>query len=334
MILTVNHKNGSYPVIIKKGALGEISEYASLDREVMVVTDDGVPSEYLNAVLSQCKSGFSIILPQGESTKTLESFAKICESLLSNKFSRKDLVIALGGGVIGDLAGFSASCYMRGIDFLNIPTTTLSQIDSSIGGKTAVDFCGVKNSVGTFHQPVAVIVDSDTLKTLSKRHFNNGLVEAVKSGLIYDKELFSFFEVQGELPIDDIISHSLATKKAVVEQDENESGLRKILNFGHTLGHGIESASAMAKGDFHLLHGEAVAIGMLPMLKGETRERTKAIFEKLNIPLNANYDKALAFNFLSNDKKLNGENITTVRVDEIGKAYLKDTSKSELKAML
>lgn len=343
MTLTVNHKNGSYPVIIKKGAIAELSQYTELDRRVMVITDDGVPREYLKCVLSQCKNSFSIILPQGEESKTLKSFEIICNALLDSEFDRNDLIIGLGGGVVGDLSGFAASCYMRGIDFLNIPTTTLSQIDSSIGGKTAVDFCGVKNCIGSFHQPKAVIVDSDTLKTLPKRHYNNGLVEAVKSGLIRDKALFELFEADGELDINAVIEKSLMVKKSIVEEDENESGVRKFLNFGHTLGHGIESASALTSqnvkllsdGDFHLLHGEAVAIGILPMIKNdELRKRTRRVFEKLSLPLSAAYDEELTFDFLVKDKKSRGEYITTVRVDEIGCAYLEDIKKSDLFKLL
>ncbi|MEG2814504.1 MAG: 3-dehydroquinate synthase family protein, partial [Oscillospiraceae bacterium] len=241
MKLTVNMKEKSYDIHIKRGAINNIANYINLDRKVLIISDDGVPKRYITDIIKQCKNSYAYIVASGEGAKSFNVYEKICEFLLSKNFTRSDLIIAVGGGVIGDLSGFVASSYMRGIDFCNIPTTSLSQIDSSIGGKVGINLNGVKNIIGAFYQPKVVIIDSNTLLTLTKRHFNNGLVEAIKAGLIYDAELFEMFEKSDIIShIDEIIYRSLLVKKQVVEQDEKEQNIRKILNFGHTIGHAIE----------------------------------------------------------------------------------------------
>lgn len=323
MIIPVKLSNKEYNIIQERSALQHIGEYADINRKVMVVSDTGVPKQYVDTVLAQCPQGFSHIIPQGEGSKSLEVYKEICQHLLECNFSRKDLIIALGGGVIGDLAGFVASTYMRGISFVNIPTTTLSQIDSSIGGKVAVDLDNVKNIVGAFHHPDVVIIDSDTLSTLSKRHFNNGLVEAVKAGLIYDKDLFDIFENSDNLEneIDNIIYRCLLVKRAVVQQDEKEENIRKILNFGHTIGHGIESADGLAG----LLHGECVAIGMLPMLEDdELRKRVLSVYKKLELKTKTQFDTKTVMDIMLKDKKAYAGKITIVKVKTAGKAFLCD----------
>ncbi|MDO5479698.1 MAG: 3-dehydroquinate synthase family protein, partial [Clostridia bacterium] len=208
--------------------------------------------------------------PQGEENKNFETYKTVLSALTENGFTRTDCVVAVGGGVVGDLAGFAASSYMRGIDFYNIPTTVLSQIDSSIGGKTAIDFYGYKNIIGAFHQPKKVIIDADVTKTLTKRQIVSGLAEAVKMAATSDKELFSIFENGDyEEHFDEIIEKSLMIKKAVVEEDVDEKGLRKVLNFGHTVGHAIESNAGLGR----FYHGECVALGMLYMADKEAKER-------------------------------------------------------------
>ena len=199
-----------------------------------VVTDSGVPAQYAQMVADQCKDAHIITVPQGEASKSFKILESVLRQMLEFGMGRGDLVIAVGGGVVGDLAGFAASIYMRGIDFINCPTTTLSMIDSSIGGKTAVDLGDTKNIVGAFWQPKLVIVDPDTLATLPRRHFINGLAEAVKASLLADPELFAIFE-NGDVDaqIGEIICRSLRFKKNIVEQDETEQGMRKALNFGH-----------------------------------------------------------------------------------------------------
>ena len=242
MIIPVNLQSNSYNIYMERGGIKRAGEYLNLNRKVLVVTDSGVPIEYAKAVEAQCKEPTLCVIPQGEASKCLEQWSHLLRVITEKGFTRSDCVVAVGGGVVGDLSGFVAAAYMRGIDFYNIPTTVLSQVDSSIGGKVAIDFEGYKNIVGAFHQPKAVIVDPDTLKTLPQRQITNGLIEALKMSMTFDAEIFSLFE-NGEIGenIDKIIEGSLGMKKAVVEQDEKEAGLRKVLNFGHTVGHAIES---------------------------------------------------------------------------------------------
>lgn len=308
-------------IYIERDCRLHLEKYISLDCKVMVITDEGVPKQYHEEVLKQCKNGYLFVAKQGEETKSLEVYKQILQKLLALDFSRKDLIIALGGGVIGDLSGFVAGTFKRGMRFASIPTTTLSQIDSSIGGKVAVNMGEVKNVVGTFYHPEAVLIDLNTLSTLSERHYNNGLVEAVKAGLIGDAELFELFEKTGHIEndLEEIIVRALQVKKNVVEQDEKEENLRKILNFGHTIGHAIESI-------YHLegyYHGECVGIGMMMILeKEEIRERLRKVLCKLNVPLSASYDVEEVIHFIKKDKKANGKYVTVVQVDKVGEAKL------------
>lgn len=308
-------------IYIERDCRLHLEKYISLDCKVMVITDEGVPKQYHEEVLKQCKNGYLFVAKQGEETKSLEVYEQILQKLLALDFSRKDLIIALGGGVIGDLSGFVAGTFKRGMRFASIPTTTLSQIDSSIGGKVAVNMGEVKNVVGTFYHPEAVLIDLNTLSTLPERHYNNGLVEAVKAGLIGDAELFELFEKTEHIEndLEEIIVRALRVKKNVVEQDEKEQNLRKILNFGHTIGHAIESI-------YHLegyYHGECVGIGMMMILeKEEIRERLRKVLCKLNVPLSADYDVEEVIHFIKKDKKANGKYVTVVQVDKVGEAKL------------
>lgn len=331
MKVVVDLKERSYPIYLQKGILKSIHEYCNLQRKVMIVTDTGVPSKYAETLLSQCKQGYVHRFEQGEASKNIQTYQRVMEHMLQEEFSRKDLVIALGGGVVGDLAGFVASTYMRGVDFINIPTTTLSEIDSSIGGKTAIDMMGIKNCVGAFYQPKAVFIDVETLETLPKRHFYNGLVEALKAGMIRDAYLFSLLETCDPYQkIEEILYHSLIMKKEVVEIDEKETGLRKILNFGHTLGHGIESVS-----EYALLHGEAVALGMLKIVENEEiKERLRRVYQKWELPTEYSYDAKEAYHYILRDKKKAGNEITIVQVDTIGEAKLVNVCVDVLKEKL
>ena len=314
MIINMNLGEDSYDIIVERGALAKANEYLNLNRRVLVVTDSGVPSEYASAVAAQCKESVICTVESGEGSKSLETFGRLLKAMLDNGFSRKDCVVAVGGGVVGDLSGFVASAYMRGIDFYNIPTTLLSQIDSSIGGKTAINLGGVKNIVGAFYQPKRVIIDPELLKTLEKRQISNGLAEAVKMALTSDKVLFDIFENNNiESSIDEIIVRSLNIKKNVVEQDEKEAGLRKILNFGHTVGHGIESSA-----DGSLYHGECVALGMIPMCGGEIRGRVIEVLKKCNLYRTLDYDWQRIADAAFHDKKADGDSVTVITVDDVG----------------
>ena len=329
MSLYMNLGKDSYDIIIERGALNKAENYLNLDRKVLVVTDSGVPEEYAKIISGKCKDGIIFTFPQGEENKNFETYRKVLEALSQNNFTRTDCVVAVGGGVVGDLSGFAAATYMRGIDFYNIPTTTLSQIDSSIGGKTAIDFYGYKNTVGAFYQPKKVLVDPDVTKTLTERQIVSGLSEAVKMAATSDAELFSLFENEDwKDHLDEIIEKSLMIKKAVVEEDVCETGLRKVLNFGHTIGHGIEANAE------NLYHGECVALGMLYMSEGNANKRIVKVLEKLSLPTKTDIDKDKVLSAVMHDKKASGDKITIIYVKEIGSFEMRKIKISELEAYI
>jgi 3-dehydroquinate synthetase len=220
--------------------------------------------------------------------------------------------------VVGDLAGFAAASYMRGIDFYNCPTTLLSQIDSSIGGKVAVDFQGYKNIVGAFHQPRCVLIDPDVLSTLPPRRIADGLAEAIKMAATSDAELFELLETKSAMDhVETVIARSLRVKRDVVEQDEKETGLRRVLNFGHTLGHAIESCE-----EGRLYHGECVALGMLGMCAPEARKRIRAVLARVGLPTAYDGDRERILCAMRHDKKAAGEGVNAVYVPRIGEFVL------------
>ena len=331
MILNVDLQNNSYDIVIERGALARAGEIFSLSRRVLIVTDSGVPAIYAEAVAKQCREATVITVDQGEGSKSFPVFERLCRTLLEGGFTRSDCVVAVGGGVVGDLAGFAAASYMRGIDFYNVPTTVLSQVDSSIGGKVAINLDSIKNIVGAFYQPKGVLIDPNVLSTLPRRQIANGLAEAVKMAMTSDAELFSMLEAEdAESIIEKIIVRSLIIKKNVVEQDERESGLRKILNFGHTVGHGIESAEGLSA----LYHGECVALGMIPMCSEAARERLIPVLKKLGLPTSLDYDVERIIEAIKHDKKLAGDKISVTYVKNIGEFELVSIPFSEFAASI
>ena len=331
MIINVDLKHTNYNIYIERGVLKKAGELLNLDRKVLIVTDEGVPEEYAETVAAQCKTAVTVTVSQGEDSKSIKVYEMLLMKMLENGFTRKDAVVAVGGGVCGDLAGFVAASFMRGVDFYNIPTTVLSQVDSSIGGKVAVNLGGIKNIVGAFYQPKAVLVDPDTLKTLPDRQISAGLAEAVKMAVNFDRELFERIETQ-ENPmdiIDEIIEGSLLIKKRVVEADEKESGLRKVLNFGHTVGHAIES---VAKGE--LYHGECVALGMLAVCEGEVKDRVENVLESLKLPTGFKADRDALSEAVSHDKKAGAGTTTVIICDEIGTFKMQEETTEEIKARM
>ena len=328
MILRMELGERSYDILIERGCLQQAGQLLHLNRKVCIVTDEGVPRQYVEKLAAQCESPVIVTVDAGEETKTMETVTKLCRVMLERGFSRKDCVAAVGGGMVGDLAGFAAACFMRGVDFYNIPTTLLSQVDSSIGGKTGVNLDGVKNIVGAFWQPQKVLIDPDTLDTLSPRLYAEGMAEAVKMALASDEKLFAQLE-QGDLPVEELLYGALSIKKTIVEQDERESGIRKLLNFGHTIGHGVESA---AKGS--LYHGECVAIGLLPMCSQPVRARLQPVLERLGLPTSTDLDKEQIWQAMQHDKKSNSSGFSAVFVDEPGKAYAKNITFAEMKTIL
>lgn len=331
MNIHMNLGENSYDIIVERGILSAASAELNLDRKVFIITDSGVPAEYSKAIAAQCRDAHITIVSQGEGSKSIDVYQSLLTQMLELGFTRSDCVVAVGGGVVGDLSGFVAASYMRGIDFYNIPTTVLSQIDSSIGGKVAVNLGGIKNIVGAFYQPKKVLIDPDVLQTLPQRQISNGLAEAVKMSLTSDAELFKLFETEDIMQnIDNIIIKSLNIKKSVVEQDEKEAGLRKILNFGHSIGHGIESEAELSA----LYHGECVALGMIPMCSPDVRERLIPVLQRLSLPTRFECDADRVIEAMSHDKKVRGGKLTAVYVEYVGSFVMKDITCESLKSCI
>lgn len=311
----------SYPIWIGRGLIADSARWrgAIRGRHVLVVSNATVAPLYLDAVL-QGLAGLqvaSVVLPDGEQFKTLQHCAEVLDALATLKANRDACVIALGGGVIGDLAGFAAACWMRGVDFLQIPTTLLAQVDSSVGGKTGVNLPAGKNLVGAFHQPRAVVIDTDTLASLPPREYRSGLAEVVKYGAIGDAGFFAWLEHNAAAllardadAVAEAIARSCLHKAGVVARDEREDGERALLNFGHTFGHALETAGGYGR----LLHGEAVAIGMvlaarlsanLGRAPAPDAERLTALLRLLQLPvaLPAGSDAGALLKLMYLDKK-------------------------------
>jgi 3-dehydroquinate synthase len=287
----------SYDVLVEAGALTRIATLVAPHaerRRVAIVTDAHVEPLYARRIASQLPGAQTFTIPSGEAAKTRERWAEVTDGMLAAGFARDSLIVAVGGGVVGDLAGFVAATYMRGVPFVQIPTTLLAMIDASVGGKTGVDTAAGKNLVGAFHQPSLVVADPTVLATLPSNHFRAGLAEALKHGVIADAAYFDRIALARESTARDeraltgLIAESVRIKASVVARDEREAGLRKVLNFGHTIGHAIESVS-----NYGLLHGEAVAIGMalesalaerMGIAKTGTTDAIRAALEAIGLP--------------------------------------------------
>ena len=329
MLINIKSRIKDYSIIIKKNSLRELSNLFSLDyKKVLIVTDDNIPLEYIEDVKSNFDYVNVLVLPHGENTKSIENYLKIQETLLNSNFSRKDLVIALGGGVIGDLVGFACSTYKRGIEYINIPTSSLSMIDSSIGGKTAINYKHYKNMIGSFYPAKGVLIDFSLLKSLPKRQLNNGLVEALKAGYIFDKTIIDEFKKE-KLDIESIIIKSIMVKKHFVENDEKEESIREILNYGHTIGHALESIYGFSD---KLYHGEAVGIGM--MLINDDPLEVASFLKKLEIHFDGEIDAEQIIEFIKNDKKMHDEKIDLIKVDKKDGGYIESISIEELKKII
>jgi 3-dehydroquinate synthase len=329
----------SYPIHIGPGLLQDVAllTQSVAARQVLVVTNHVVAPLYLAPVEAAYSERElrTLILPDGEAGKTLESFARVIDELIANRFHRDACVIALGGGVIGDLAGFAAACYQRGIDFLQLPTTLLAQVDSSVGGKTAVNHPEAKNMIGAFHQPVAVVADTDTLQTLPRRELNAGLAEVIKYGLICDAAFFAWLEdhIDALIALDGAaltraISRCCAIKAQIVVEDEREQGRRALLNLGHTFAHALEALGGYGR----WLHGEAVAIGMqmaadasvrLGWLAGDDAERIRRLLEHTGLPTTASaIDTDAVVSRMRLDKKAGSGGLKLILMHAIGEAVV------------
>lgn len=340
MNLTVKTKSHDYDITIEKGLInksGSIIKDFVGENTAFVITDDnvwGIYGDKFSNILSSANVNYSVmVLPNGEKTKSISHLTDIYNKMAEIKMTRTDYIIALGGGVVGDISGFAASTFLRGIKFIQIPTTLLAQVDSSVGGKVAVNLDGGKNLVGSFYQPQAVLIDPDMLDTLSERIFNDGMAEVIKYALIWDKELFSELE-KDILDIEKIIYTCVDIKRQVVEEDEFDTGKRMILNFGHTYGHVVESAYNYEK----YTHGEGVAIGMaritqrtekMGITKKGTYDKVVNILKKYDLYFDDySIDKETATNIMLRDKKSAGGSINYIVLKEIGTCDIMKMDKS------
>lgn len=324
----------SYDVIVRRGILKESGEYVrsvSKAQTAVLVCGDIVEKLYADTVAASLENaGFRVlrfVLPHGEHSKNAVELFRLLEFMAENAVTRSDIIVALGGGVTGDLSGFAAAVFLRGIDYVQIPTTLLSAVDSSVGGKTAVDLAAGKNLAGAFKQPSIVLCDPDTLSTLPPEEFASGMGEVIKYGLLCDKELFELLEnADSNADIEKIIARCVAIKRDVVAADEFDTGARQTLNLGHTLAHAIEKCSS-----FTVKHGHAVAIGIVRICRcahkaGLAEEdfsaRVAAVCEKYSLPTATSYDNAEMCREILKDKKRSGGSITLVVPRSIGDTIL------------
>ncbi|GAA5315743.1 MAG: 3-dehydroquinate synthase [Candidatus Pelagadaptatus aseana] len=351
--LEVDLGDRSYPIFIAPGVLSQVESFAPYIKgdQVCVVTNDVVAPLYLDTLLASLPNGLkvsTVVLPDGEANKTLDVLSTIYDTLLRDRHNRTTTLIALGGGVVGDMTGFAAASYQRGVDFIQVPTTLLSQVDSSVGGKTGVNHPLGKNMIGAFHQPNAVVIDTNVLKSLPPRELSAGIAEVIKYGLIADAEFLVWLEqnMAALLACDAealayAIERSCLNKAQVVAEDEREGGIRAILNLGHTFGHAIETHQGYGV----WLHGEAVAAGMVMAadlsarqgwISWESVERIKSLLKVASLPVEApeNMTAADFMELMAVDKKVLSGKLRLVLLSEVGKAvvtesfdeqYLKET---------
>ncbi len=331
-------------ITIRSGALravGEILSRTLKPGRAAILSDDNVMPLYGDAVEESLRAaGWTVVrhaFSHGETNKNLETYARMLDFLAENRLTRTDAVVALGGGVTGDMAGFAAATYLRGVKLVQIPTTLLACVDSSVGGKTAVDLPAGKNLVGAFYQPHVVVIDPETLLTLPDEIFRDGMAEVIKHGAIRDAELFRRLPGVRE-HLDEIVAKNVAIKRSVVEKDERDTGIRQILNFGHTFAHAVEKLSGYA-----VSHGSAVAMGMAIMARacakrglcdGATRDELISMIRAFDLPTECPYGADEMFGVMLSDKKRAGDGITLVVLREIGNCELYPTTLSEARAFL
>lgn len=321
----------SYNIYIGSGLLDSCGEMIKQELGVCsaaVITDDNVDALYADRVISSLEnSGFrtvKFVFPHGEESKSVSTYAEILSFLAENHITRSDMIVALGGGIAGDMGGFAAATFLRGIRFVQIPTTLLSAVDSSVGGKTAVNLPNGKNLVGAFYQPDMVICDYSALDTLKPEIFADGCAEVIKYGVILDGEFFDFLKNNDiKENIEYVITRCVELKRDIVNQDEKDTGIRAILNFGHTIGHAIEINS-----NFDISHGSAVAIGMVIAAKGayalnycdcDLTDTIKDVLIKNNLPVACEYDAQALYDVACSDKKRTGGTITLIIPEKMGK---------------
>ena len=336
----------TYEIKIGSGLLNTIGmEAAALGKatKVCVVSDSNVFPLYGQRVMDQLKqSGFTVssfVFPAVEQMKNTETFLSLLNELAAMQLTRTDLIVALGGGVVGDLAGFAAACYLRGIRFIQVPTTLLAAVDSSVGGKTAVDLPAGKNLVGAFWQPSLVLCDTDTLNSLTEEIFRDGCAEVIKYAILYDPSLFDELMLSGlDFDREKVIARCVEWKRDVVMEDEYDTGARMKLNLGHTIGHGVE-----AKSDFAVSHGQGVSIGMAIVARAAAKfgmcshdccQRILDILQRFHLPVETGYSSEELYTYTLSDKKRTGGSIRLIIPREIGCCEILPTPISELKSFI
>ncbi len=357
--ISVSLENRSYDIVIDANSIKYLSEFLreKTYSKLIVITDKNVANIHLTTLLNELKNTDlqteTIITDAGEQTKSFSSLEKICEEILSKGIDRKSLIIAFGGGVIGDLSGFIASILLRGIDFIQIPTTLLAAVDSSVGGKTAINSLSGKNLIGSFYQPKLVLCDLNFLKTLPERELRSGYAEVFKYGCIFDAKFFEFLEKNYEkiFALDEeslkkIITRSCEIKAEIVSRDEKENGERALLNFGHTFGHIFETETKYSS---EILHGEAVGLGIsmaskmsqnLGLISHEDYLRINQHLENCGFitdykKIRNSWEEKNLISHLYKDKKTEGQNLTFILLEKIGSAFIKKAVElSEFKKVL
>lgn len=337
------HVNASleYDVVISRGIIAELGKHLGeivSPCRAAVISDDKVFELYGEKVVTSLKSaGFDIchhVFKNGEKSKNMSQLETILEFLAENRITRGDIIVAVGGGVTGDMAGFAAAVYLRGIRFVQVPTTFLAAVDASVGGKTAVDLKHGKNLAGVFHQSTAVFCDPDTFETLEENVYADGIAEAVKCGMLRDGRLFELMNGDTGMCVEEVIERSVVIKRDVVEEDEFDTGSRQLLNFGHTIGHAIEKCS-----DFEISHGHAVAAGMAIITKAAekagicksgTYEELCKVLKNSGLPTECGYSAEELYDVILSDKKRVGNSITVVLPKEIGNCILQKMSVEEM----
>ena len=353
--MEISLKEKNYNIYIDKNTIRHLVDYLSFHfkgKQVMIITDDNVNKLYGKTMMEAFNrtslanvSVSMFTMKPGEENKSIETLVEIYKACSESKLTRSDLIITFGGGVVGDIGGFAASTYLRGVPFIQVPTTLMAQVDSSIGGKVAIDLPWGKNLVGSFYHPEAVFINSDYLKSLNSRFLHDGIAEVIKYGCIKDEEIIQRLEAIEDddhllKEIEEIIFKCCLIKKQLVEKDEKDYGDRKLLNFGHTLGHAIEKYYEYRK----YSHGEGVAIGMLKMIKNceedgitksGTYARIQALMKKFSLPmLNEVIEQEKLLNIISLDKKSLGDNIDLIMIREIGHGFIHRTKIDEVKKFI
>ena len=336
----------NYDVLIGSELLGQAGEYIRTvfsGKKAAIISDSNVWPLYGAQITGSLENvnieSVSFVFPAGEASKTADTYLQILNFLAKNQITRSDLIIALGGGVVGDITGFAAATYLRGISYVQIPTSLLAMVDSSVGGKTAIDLPAGKNLVGAFKQPKLVLCDVSILSTLPERQFLDGCAEVIKYGILYDASLVSYLlETGPKFDLESVISKCVAFKRDVVQEDEFDTGARQKLNLGHTIGHGIEAGS-----NFTITHGQAVAAGMAIVARAsvkaglcthEVAETLCAVLEKFSLPVKTEFTANALFHTALSDKKRSGGTVNLIVPRKIGDCDIIATPVSELESFI